>query len=166
MPISTSQSELIYPKEIVVPLSYTSPWKQTNKICWGAIFSFARESCTCHIEIKTLSSFVNQDILEMKSTKTCVLIARFLALSQDIKNNALSFTHSSSTEDENNFIIHYSKHKSLVLCYFFPTFLSQWVIVLNHEGLKTKPLLTCLPNLLEVLPFVISRGFHKFAWTH
>lgn len=36
--------------------------------------------------------------------------------------------------------MHYSKHKSSVLSNFFQTFLSQWVIVLNHEGLKTKPL--------------------------
>lgn len=33
--------------------------------------------------------------------------------------------------------MHYSKHKSLV---FIPTFLSQWVIFLNHGGLKTKSL--------------------------
>lgn len=36
--------------------------------------------------------------------------------------------------------MHYSKHKSSILSNFFQKFLSQWVIVLNHEGLKTKPL--------------------------
>lgn len=42
--------------------------------------------------------------------------------------------------------MHYSKHKSSVLSNIYQTFLSQWVIVLNHEGLKTKTLPLC--NLL------------------